>query len=99
MGLMDVHGGMPTILDQAGLVVVGQFDTAYLHDDQRTEIAASVDKMQFFEAPSGSVWIDLSAEGYGIQGTPKPGKVSRATFLGLAAAWARLLAVRAAVKA
>lgn len=28
--------------------------------------------------PVGSVWISLSAEGYGIHGTPKPGKVSKA---------------------
>lgn len=33
-GLMEVHGGKLTILDQAGLVEVGQFDAAYLHDDQ-----------------------------------------------------------------
>jgi CRP-like cAMP-binding protein len=36
-GLMEVHGGMLTILDQAGLVRAGQFDAAYLHDDQCTE--------------------------------------------------------------
>ena len=28
--------------------------------------------------PVGTVWINLSAEGYGIHGTPSPGKVSRA---------------------
>jgi lipoprotein-anchoring transpeptidase ErfK/SrfK len=28
--------------------------------------------------PVGSVWINLSAEGYGIHGTPSPGKVSKA---------------------
>jgi CRP-like cAMP-binding protein len=33
-GLMEVHGGMLTILDQAGLVVAGEFDAAYLHDEQ-----------------------------------------------------------------
>jgi lipoprotein-anchoring transpeptidase ErfK/SrfK len=27
--------------------------------------------------PVGSVWINLSAEGYGIHGTPSPGKVSK----------------------
>jgi hypothetical protein len=31
---MEVHDGMLTILDQAGLVAVGQFDAAYLHDGQ-----------------------------------------------------------------
>jgi predicted ArsR family transcriptional regulator len=33
-GLMEVHGGLLTIMDQAGLVVAEQFDTAYLHDDR-----------------------------------------------------------------
>lgn len=33
-GLIEVHGGMLTILDQAGLMMVGQFDAAYLHEDQ-----------------------------------------------------------------
>ena len=28
--------------------------------------------------PVGTVWISLSAEGYGIHGTPEPGKVSKA---------------------
>jgi lipoprotein-anchoring transpeptidase ErfK/SrfK len=28
--------------------------------------------------PVGTVWINLSAEGYGIHGTPSPGKVSKA---------------------
>jgi lipoprotein-anchoring transpeptidase ErfK/SrfK len=28
--------------------------------------------------PVGTVWINLSAEGYGIHGTPEPGKVSKA---------------------
>ena len=28
--------------------------------------------------PVGTVWISLSAEGYGIHGTPQPGKVSKA---------------------
>lgn len=28
--------------------------------------------------PVGSIWINLSAEGYGIHGTPDPGKVSKA---------------------
>ena len=28
--------------------------------------------------PVGTVWIGLSAEGYGIHGTPEPGKVSKA---------------------
>lgn len=28
--------------------------------------------------PVGTVWINLSAEGYGIHGTPDPGKVSKA---------------------
>jgi len=28
--------------------------------------------------PVGTVWINLSAEGYGIHGTPFPGKVSKA---------------------
>jgi lipoprotein-anchoring transpeptidase ErfK/SrfK len=28
--------------------------------------------------PVGTVWINLSAEGYGIHGTPLPGKVSKA---------------------
>ena len=29
-------------------------------------------------SPVGTVWINLSAEGYGIHGTPYPGKVSKA---------------------
>ena len=29
-------------------------------------------------SPVGTVWISLSAEGYGIHGTPEPGKVSKA---------------------
>jgi lipoprotein-anchoring transpeptidase ErfK/SrfK len=29
-------------------------------------------------SPVGTVWINLSAEGYGIHGTPSPGKVSKA---------------------
>src|ERR1700744_344525 len=28
--------------------------------------------------PVGNIWINLSAEGYGIHGTPEPGKVSKA---------------------
>ncbi|MCC8952646.1 murein L,D-transpeptidase [Bradyrhizobium sp. Pear77] len=32
--------------------------------------------------PVGSVWINLSAEGYGIHGTPEPGKVSKAASHG-----------------
>ena len=28
--------------------------------------------------PVGTIWINLSAEGYGIHGTPSPGKVSKA---------------------
>lgn len=32
--------------------------------------------------PVGSVWIGLSAEGYGIHGTPDPGKVSKAASHG-----------------
>jgi lipoprotein-anchoring transpeptidase ErfK/SrfK len=28
--------------------------------------------------PVGTIWINLSAEGYGIHGTPLPGKVSKA---------------------
>jgi lipoprotein-anchoring transpeptidase ErfK/SrfK len=32
--------------------------------------------------PVGTVWINLSAEGYGIHGTPSPGKVSKATSHG-----------------
>jgi lipoprotein-anchoring transpeptidase ErfK/SrfK len=32
--------------------------------------------------PVGSVWISLSAEGYGIHGTPDPGKVSKAASHG-----------------
>ena len=28
--------------------------------------------------PVGTVWINLSADGYGIHGTPSPGKVSKA---------------------
>jgi lipoprotein-anchoring transpeptidase ErfK/SrfK len=28
--------------------------------------------------PVGTVWINLSAEGYGIHGTPSPGKISKA---------------------
>ena len=28
--------------------------------------------------PVGTVWISLSAEGYGIHGTPDPGRVSKA---------------------
>src|ERR1700756_418426 len=32
--------------------------------------------------PVGTVWINLSAEGYGIHGTPSPGKVSKAASHG-----------------
>jgi lipoprotein-anchoring transpeptidase ErfK/SrfK len=32
--------------------------------------------------PVGTVWINLSAEGYGIHGTPNPGKVSKAASHG-----------------
>ncbi|WP_338077307.1 L,D-transpeptidase family protein [Bradyrhizobium quebecense] len=32
--------------------------------------------------PVGSIWINLSAEGYGIHGTPEPGKVSKAVSHG-----------------
>jgi lipoprotein-anchoring transpeptidase ErfK/SrfK len=32
--------------------------------------------------PVGTVWINLSAEGYGIHGTPAPGKVSKAASHG-----------------
>jgi lipoprotein-anchoring transpeptidase ErfK/SrfK len=32
--------------------------------------------------PVGSIWISLSAEGYGIHGTPDPGKVSKAASHG-----------------
>jgi peptidoglycan hydrolase-like protein with peptidoglycan-binding domain len=32
--------------------------------------------------PVGAVWIDLSAEGYGIHGTPEPDKVSKAASHG-----------------
>ena len=32
--------------------------------------------------PVGTVWINLSAEGYGIHGTPLPGKVSKAELHG-----------------
>jgi len=32
--------------------------------------------------PVGTVWINLSAEGYGIHGTPDPGKVSKAASHG-----------------
>jgi lipoprotein-anchoring transpeptidase ErfK/SrfK len=32
--------------------------------------------------PVGSIWINLSAEGYGIHGTPDPGKVSKAASHG-----------------
>ena len=32
--------------------------------------------------PVGSIWINLSAEGYGIHGTPEPGKVSKAASHG-----------------
>ncbi|MCP3471545.1 L,D-transpeptidase [Bradyrhizobium sp. CCGUVB1N3] len=32
--------------------------------------------------PVGSTWINLSAEGYGIHGTPDPGKVSKSTSHG-----------------
>jgi lipoprotein-anchoring transpeptidase ErfK/SrfK len=32
--------------------------------------------------PVGTVWISLSAEGYGIHGTPSPGKVSKAASHG-----------------
>jgi lipoprotein-anchoring transpeptidase ErfK/SrfK len=32
--------------------------------------------------PVGTVWINLSADGYGIHGTPSPGKVSKAASHG-----------------
>jgi lipoprotein-anchoring transpeptidase ErfK/SrfK len=32
--------------------------------------------------PVGTIWINLSAEGYGIHGTPSPGKVSKAASHG-----------------
>ena len=32
--------------------------------------------------PVGAVWIDLSAEGYGIHGTPDPNKISKSTSHG-----------------
>jgi lipoprotein-anchoring transpeptidase ErfK/SrfK len=32
--------------------------------------------------PVGTVWINLSAAGYGIHGTPSPGKVSKAASHG-----------------
>ncbi|MGY4475738.1 L,D-transpeptidase [Bradyrhizobium sp. USDA 3364] len=32
--------------------------------------------------PVGSIWINLSAEGYGIHGTPDPGKISKAASHG-----------------
>src|SRR4051812_33672159 len=43
--------------------------------------------------PVGTVWISLSAEGYGIHGTPEPGKVSKAEShacvlrIGMPSAW------------
>src|SRR5205807_136167 len=32
--------------------------------------------------PVGTVWINLSGQGYGIHGTPEPGKVSKTTSHG-----------------
>jgi lipoprotein-anchoring transpeptidase ErfK/SrfK len=43
-----------------------------VHSRKRFEIAPGPNN------PVGTVWINLSAEGYGIHGTPSPGKVSKA---------------------
>jgi lipoprotein-anchoring transpeptidase ErfK/SrfK len=43
-----------------------------VHSRKRFEIAPGPNN------PAGTIWINLSAEGYGIHGTPSPGKVSRA---------------------
>ena len=43
-----------------------------VHSKQRFEIAPGPNN------PVGTVWINLSAEGYGIHGTPSPAKVSKA---------------------
>jgi lipoprotein-anchoring transpeptidase ErfK/SrfK len=43
-----------------------------VHSKERFEIAPGPNN------PAGTVWINLSAEGYGIHGTPSPGKVSKA---------------------
>jgi lipoprotein-anchoring transpeptidase ErfK/SrfK len=43
-----------------------------VHSKKRFEIAPGPNN------PVGTVWINLSAEGFGIHGTPSPGKVSKA---------------------
>lgn len=47
-----------------------------VHSQKRFEIAPGPNN------PVGNVWINLSAEGYGIHGTPSPGKVSKAELHG-----------------
>jgi lipoprotein-anchoring transpeptidase ErfK/SrfK len=52
-----------------------QYDPAYAFKGQRAK-----EKVKIAPGPNnpvGIVWIDLSAESYGIHGTPEPGKVSK----------------------